>query len=188
VAKARPIPGLSDDLPFASAAARVVAVRAAELQEHSHDVLDVGDIERVHDMRVATRRLRAALEVFEACFPGKRFKVALKEVKTLADALGERRDRDVTIAELERVASGLAAADRPGVESLIAALRAEQAEANEALAPQVAGDRLAALREQLDELVGEVRRRAGDDPDGEPTAVELASASEGNGSGVVDPA
>ena len=33
------------------------------------DVLDVADIERVHDMRVATRRLRAALEVFEPCFP-----------------------------------------------------------------------------------------------------------------------
>ena len=32
-------------------------------------VLDVGDIERVHDMRVATRRLRAALEIFGPCFP-----------------------------------------------------------------------------------------------------------------------
>jgi CHAD domain-containing protein len=167
-----------------TAAVQVVAVRAAELQEHSRDVLDVSDIERVHDMRVATRRLRAALEVFEACFPRKPLKAALREVKSLADALGERRDRDVTIAELERVASGLTATDRPGVDSLIGALREEQDAANDALASQVAGDRLAALRDQLDELVGEARRLAGEDSDTEPTATELASASEGNGSGV----
>ena len=43
----------------------------AELAEHAEGVLDTGDIERVHDMRVATRRLRAALEIFEPCFPAK---------------------------------------------------------------------------------------------------------------------
>jgi CHAD domain-containing protein len=186
VAKARPIPGLSDDVPYATAAAQVLEVRTAELQEHSRDVLDVSDIERVHDMRVATRRLRAALEVFEACFPRKRFKAALREVKSLADALGERRDRDVTIAELERVAAGLTAGDRPGVESLIATLRNEQAEANEALAPQVDRDRLAALREQLEELASEARRLAADGSPPASTAIDLAGASTGNGSGVGD--
>ena len=40
-------------------------------------VLDVSDIERVHDMRVATRRLRAALEVFRPCFPRAEFKATL---------------------------------------------------------------------------------------------------------------
>ena len=56
-------------------------------------------------MRVATRRLRAALEVFEPCFPRKRHRKALKRVKALADALGERRDRDVAIEFLERFAA-----------------------------------------------------------------------------------
>ena len=63
-------------------------MRAAEVFEHSDDVLDMAEIERVHDMRVATRRLRAALEVFEPCFPAKRHRKALKRVKALADALG----------------------------------------------------------------------------------------------------
>ena len=70
-------------------------VRAEEVFEHSDGVLDSGEIDRLHDMRVATRRLRAAMEVFEPCFPRKRFRKALKDVKALADALGERRDRDV---------------------------------------------------------------------------------------------
>ena len=45
------------------------------------------------------------------------------------------------------------APDRPGVETLIERLRAEQAEANEALAPFVDAGRLAALSELLSELV-----------------------------------
>ncbi|HSI81828.1 MAG TPA: CHAD domain-containing protein [Solirubrobacterales bacterium] len=153
MARARPIDGLSEELAYAAAAAKVVAVRGRELTEHAAGVLDTSDIERVHDMRVATRRLRAALEVFEACFPRKRFRATLKEVKRLADALGERRDRDVHIAAMEQVAVAMSAPDRPGIESLIGRLRAEQADANDALAAFVAPERLAALGEQLDDLV-----------------------------------
>jgi CHAD domain-containing protein len=149
MAKARAIPGIDPDVSYATAAARVVAVRSDEVFEHSSGVLDVDDIERVHDMRVATRRLRAALEVFRPCFPKDEFKAALREVKALADALGERRDRDVTIAALEEFQQALAAPDRPGVQSLVAKLGSEQAEANEKLAALVDEVCLARLREQL---------------------------------------
>ena len=64
--------GLGCDDPFASVAARVVSVRADELLEHSDGVLNTRDIERLHDMRVASRRLRAAMEVFEPSFPSRR--------------------------------------------------------------------------------------------------------------------
>jgi CHAD domain-containing protein len=160
VAKAREIQGLLRDDSYAEAAAKVVEVRARELAQHSAGVLDVGDIERVHDMRVATRRLRAALEVFEPCFPRKRLKAALRDVKEVADALGERRDRDVAIAALEQFASALPAPDRPGVGSLVAELRGEQSDANEALAPFVSRERLERLTEQLTGLAAEVRMKA----------------------------
>jgi CHAD domain-containing protein len=153
VAKARAIPGLNEDHPYGAVAARVVAIRASEVADTAAGVLDTQDIERLHDMRVATRRLRAALEVFEPCFPRKRFKAVLTEVKELADALGERRDRDVTIAALEDFCSEIGRADRRGVQSLIAWVRDEQAEANAALAPYLSGDRLSGLAERLDELV-----------------------------------
>jgi CHAD domain-containing protein len=157
VARARPIEGLEADGPYAEAAARIVAVRADELAEHSARVLDVSDIEGVHDMRVATRRLRAALEIFEPCFPGTDFRAVLAEVKTLADALGERRDRDVTIAALEKFSARVSAADRPGISTLVGRLRDEQAAANRALAPHVAPERLTALGERVDSLVGATR-------------------------------
>src|SRR5262245_40666535 len=115
MAKARPIEGLDAEEPYAAAAAKIVAVRSREVADQSRDVLEVADIERVHDMRVATRRLRAALEIFEPCFPAGPYADALAEVKELADALGERRDRDVTIEALERFLDRVASPDRPGV-------------------------------------------------------------------------
>ena len=153
MAKARRIPGLSADEPYGTAAARIVEVRVAELVEHAEGVLDVHDIDRVHDMRVATRRLRAALEIFGPCFPKVELKAGLRLVKELADALGERRDRDVSIAALEDIAKAMAAPDRPGIETLIVRLRAEQGTANEALARLVGEGKLDALRDQLSELV-----------------------------------
>jgi CHAD domain-containing protein len=157
VAKAKPIPDLSADRSYAEAAARIVSVRATELTEHSQEVLDTGDIERVHDMRVATRRLRAALEIFEPCFPAKAHGETLGEVKRLADALGERRDRDVAIATLQGFNEQMPAPDRRGIGSLIDHLRGEQEEANRELAPLVERPHLAALRESLDELVSSAR-------------------------------
>jgi CHAD domain-containing protein len=157
VAKAKPIPDLSADDAYAEAAAKIVEVRTGELIEHAQGVLDTGDIERVHDMRVATRRLRAALEIFEPCFPAKPYRQALAEVKRLADALGERRDRDVAIASLHGFNEQMAAPDRRGIDSLIERLRAEQEEANVALAPLVEDANLRSLRESLAELTGEAR-------------------------------
>lgn len=158
MARVRSIDGLRGDQPYASVAARVVAVRVEELREHATGVLELDDVEPLHDMRVASRRLRAALEVFEPCFPPKRFKAALREVKSIADALGERRDRDVAIAVLCEFADAAGAADRPGIESLISSLRTEQLEANERLRIAVTTERLTELDELLSGLVAEAER------------------------------
>jgi CHAD domain-containing protein len=137
---------------FSDAAAQAVKVRSKEVFEHAEGVLDLEEVERVHDMRVATRRLRAALEIFESCFPAKRHRKALKKVKALADALGERRDADVEIALLEDLAGEVTDADRRPLASLIDELRVRQLEANEALAPRVSPKRLKRLRRRLKKL------------------------------------
>jgi CHAD domain-containing protein len=156
VARAREIPDLNCDAPFTEAAARVIEVRADEIFEHSHGVLDLGDIERVHDMRVATRRLRAAMEVFEECFPEKRWRKALQRVKALADSLGERRDRDVAIEFLEGFETEVRGEDRDRLAALIDDLRDEQRAANDELARAVRPKRLRKLRSRLEKLVGAV--------------------------------
>jgi CHAD domain-containing protein len=145
MAKAREIPGLSTDLAYGEVAARVLEVRCREMIDHSANVLDVGDIARVHAMRVASRRLRAAIEVFWPCFPKKRAKVVLAEIKDLADALGERRDRDVAIEMLGSFAAAMPHPDRRGIASLIEEFEVEQLEANDALAGPVSPERLARI-------------------------------------------
>jgi CHAD domain-containing protein len=160
MAKARDVLGLRREDPFGSVAARVVAVRAEELLEHSEGVLDIGDIERLHDMRVASRRLRAAMEVFEPCFPRKRFRTALEEVKAIADALGERRDRDVSILALQTFGEALDGQGRRGVEVMVEKLREEQLLANDRLAPFVDRHRLLDLSNRLEDLVEAADRRA----------------------------
>jgi CHAD domain-containing protein len=152
VARAREVE-LDCEAPFSLAAKRVVKVRAKEVFKRADGVLDLDQIEHVHDMRVATRRLRAALEIFEPCFPPKRHRKALKRVKALADALGERRDLDVELELLEELAEGVAGEDREAVGALIEELRARQRGANEDLAPFVAGKRLKKLRRRLRKLV-----------------------------------
>lgn len=157
MAKAREIEGLEDDLPFREAAARALETRAEELFEHAPRVLDTSDIEGVHDMRVATRRLRAVLELFEPSFPPRQWKRDLKQVKRLADALGERRDPDVMIDRLRRIESGFTQEDRPGIESLVAELRAGQEAANERLERMLAQIEDDRLRPRLALLAAEAR-------------------------------
>jgi CHAD domain-containing protein len=190
MAKPRPIEELSPEEAYGAAAAKILAVRSQELADHSAGVLDLSDPDRLHDMRVATRRLRAALEVFEACFPRKLHRSALADAKRLTDVLGRRRDRDVAIGSLEAFAEKLSAPDRRGVEGLIDTLRLEQAEANEDLRPHVTEERVAALCERLGELVAEAEAAGGlageptssapEPPRGLPTS---ATGPSGNGSG-----
>jgi len=139
------------------AATRVVAVRAEEVFKQADGVLDLEDLEPVHDMRVATRRLRAALEVFASCFPPKRHRKAMKRVKRLADALGARRDVDVEIGLLEGIVAELDGDDHQAVERPLERMHSERQEANAQLAAFVSGKRLPKLRRRLEKLAGSAR-------------------------------
>jgi CHAD domain-containing protein len=60
------------------------------------------DIEYIHRMRVASRRLRAALPLFRICFPDNQYKKWLQEITRITKALGDARDADVQIAFLKK--------------------------------------------------------------------------------------
>jgi CHAD domain-containing protein len=152
VARAREVP-IDGDEPFAEAGRRVVAARAEELWEHTAGVLDTSDIERVHDMRVATRRLRAVLEIFAPCFDRAALRSVLADVKALADALGERRDPDVHLEALARLEDEVPEDQRPGVHHLAELQRRRQQAGNEALATALRDAEDRDLRGRLEDLV-----------------------------------
>ena len=161
MAKAKDIAGLDAHVPYARAAALTVRARADELFAISPaDVLDTGDIERVHDMRVASRRLRAVLEIYAPCFERDRFRAVLADVKALADALGARRDPDVQLAALDKLRAAMPEADHPGIDLLAEDVRREQAHGNEILAVALEAAASSDLRGRLLELADSAAERA----------------------------
>jgi CHAD domain-containing protein len=169
VARARAISDLHSRDSYRSVAAKVVFARDGE-------VLAVDDIDALHDMRVATRRLRAALEIFSPCLPRRSCAAALAEIKQLADALGERRDSDVQIQWLTQYAQARAGEERAAVLDFVRRLREQQATANEALAQTLQQVHDSDLRGRLQKLAQRAdrhpakRRRRHHDHAGAPSA------------------
>ena len=143
---------LTAEEPYGEAAAAIVAERSEAVFALRDNVLDTTDIERVHRMRVATRRLRAALEVFGPALDRKSGKRALAEVKALAAALGERRDRDVQLERLADLAAHTTGPERSAVELLAEELRHEQELANVILADALRHAKRDRLRGRLARL------------------------------------
>ncbi len=86
---------------------------------HVEGVLVGETVEPVHKMRVASRRLRAALSVFAPAFPSNSFTKFENEIKLVTDALGAARDLDVMVGNLETLEHSLAESDRSMLEAFI---------------------------------------------------------------------
>ena len=59
------------------------------------------DIEHVHDMRVATRKMRSAFRIFRDNYKSKSTRTYQAELKTIANLLGQVRDLDVMLVSVE---------------------------------------------------------------------------------------
>ena len=84
------------------------------------------DIEELHDMRVATRRLRAALSLFEDVLPATVTKPG-SELAWLGRTLGAVRDLDVQLVELDRLSTEVPKSDRAALAALRALLESQHA-------------------------------------------------------------
>lgn len=103
MAKAKGIIGLDCTADGSDWAAEVLRVRFDEVVNLRGAALNFSDIEGVHSMRVATRRLRSALRDFTPLMDKRPSKRVRKELKKLADALGAVRDQDVAMLALEKL-------------------------------------------------------------------------------------
>jgi CHAD domain-containing protein len=109
VPRPTPVRGLGPQTPVGLAARQILGARLADVLVYEVPLLTNRSADGVHDMRVASRRLRAGLGVFG--FLGGLDR-AEAEVKRLQDALGEVRDRDVQLAWLAEHGAGHAVAHR----------------------------------------------------------------------------
>jgi CHAD domain-containing protein len=84
------------------------------------------DPEDLHKMRVATRRMRAAWRVFDGAYRPKVQRRYVRELRAVARSLGEVRDVDVLLENLDAYIGELPTPGREAVEPLRAAWRRER--------------------------------------------------------------
>jgi inorganic triphosphatase YgiF len=102
---------LTAETPVNVAFRAVVLACLEQLHANEDGMLEGRDVEYLHQMRVALRRLRSALGVFRAVFPPETLQPAREELKWLTGQLGPARDWDVFLTEtLPRVKAPAAAA------------------------------------------------------------------------------
>jgi len=107
------------DETFAQSGQRMLEERVEKLLGWRDDVLKHEEIEAVHKMRVATRRLRATLDAFESCCKPGQFKKIYSQVKDMADLLGAARDTDVMLQGLHEKYEQVPAEELAGAQWLI---------------------------------------------------------------------
>ena len=100
--------------------AKALLKRLKDLKKEIEGVRKAEDIEYVHRMRVASRRIRSALAIFEKSLSGKKVKTWNKQMRRITRALGAARDADVRIDFLQKFLDGLTEPQyRQGIQRLL---------------------------------------------------------------------
>ena len=97
--KGLPIPLDPEDQP-AHAFTQIALSCLEHLQQNHPGAIASDDPEYIHQMRVATRRLRAALRLFRPLLPADLAGALTEPLRELMDVLGQARDYDVLLAEI----------------------------------------------------------------------------------------
>jgi CHAD domain-containing protein len=106
--KARSVRGLDPAGPLRPNAARIVAVRLAELHDLAEPALAPEASEAQHDLRIAAKRLRYLLEIFAPCLGGEA-DAARRTAKELQSVLGDLHDCDLMLPRVAQISAATAA-------------------------------------------------------------------------------
>ncbi|HEX3721310.1 MAG TPA: CHAD domain-containing protein, partial [Nitrolancea sp.] len=110
------------------------------------------DIEELHDMRVAARRLRAALSLFSAFLPAE-FDYVGEELRWVASALGEVRDLDVQLGEISGWISQVDEPDGIALDALLDELRRRRTASRERMLTVLNSERYERMTAEFTQLL-----------------------------------
>jgi CHAD domain-containing protein len=143
-----------DERRFRKDAAVVLGRRVDQMTEISRGLLDVTDTDPAQAMWIASRRLRAALELFRPVLSKPQLAGTRDEVRQIVRAVGRRRDVDSVIAAYTDIAAEMDQHGQEALDLLIDSLREDHAQSNRDLAQLSSGRRLQALRLRVEDLTG----------------------------------
>ena len=123
------------------------------LESQIEGVVKGEDVECVHKIRVASRRIRAALPLFKECFPPKKYRKWLKQIKRITQFFGEARDLDVQISfAQEYLKNHQTSSSRASVESLLANLIDRRKSIQETVPNEIKKFRDSGILEKIERL------------------------------------
>lgn len=133
-----------------------------ELLRHEPGTRLGDDVEELHDMRVAARRLRAALSLFSSYLP-EQFGRIRDELRWVATALGEVRDLDVQLAEIQRWKATLDPLDAAALDLLVDELSGRRDVARGRMLEMLDSERYEQLTDDFTELLANLQVGADSD-------------------------
>lgn len=112
-------PGLVPEEPMSEAGRKILRYHFANMLAHEAGTILGEEIEELHKMRVATRRMRAAFVVFEDAYEPQVVKEYLRGLRKTGRALGRVRDMDVMLNKANAYRDELPESERQGMDPLL---------------------------------------------------------------------
>ncbi len=136
------------DLPLADAVRLTLATGVAAMMYHEAAAI-AGEIEPLHQMRVATRRLRAIVQLFAGAIHGSRIRIYRRDLPWLGQAAGAVRECDVIEALIRECGGRLDPALAGALTPLCDALAADRNSAHSRFVAELHTKRYARMCELL---------------------------------------
>jgi len=118
---------------LAEAGRKMMLANFIEMKKHEAGSLTGEDIEDVHQMRVATRRMRSIFRLLKAHYKSKTIQPFMAQLKVIASHLGAVRDLDVMIDNLEKHQKNVDASQKSAVAAIIQQLDKKRSKARKRL-------------------------------------------------------
>ena len=146
-------PGLKADDSMAEAARKTFLFHFQRMVCHEPGTRLGEDIEELHDMRVATRRMRAALRVFGDYLDLEQIKPFAKGLRRTGRTLGAVRDLDVFWEKTQRYLDTLPPSRQGDLDPLRVVWEAEREGTRERMLVYLDSDRYARFKERFGEFL-----------------------------------
>ena len=164
-------PGIEPDDPMSEAGRKAFRFHFRRMLYNEPGTRLGQDIEALHDMRVATRRMRAAFRVFGQYYEPKAVRSYQKGLKRTGRALGPVRDLDVFRLKIQSYLSILPQSQRHDLDGFLAVLEAYRASARDRMNAYLDSSKYARFKDrfgQFAETEGMGSRPIGFDGDEPP--------------------
>jgi CHAD domain-containing protein len=145
--------GIEPDDPMSEAGRKTFGLHYRRMLYNEPGTRLGEDIEALHDMRVATRRMRAAFRVFGDYFQSKTMAPHLKGLKRTGRALGPVRDLDVFREKIQAYLTTLPEMQRGGLDALLVVLEAQREAARQRMLAYLDGAEYARFKQRFGEFV-----------------------------------